>query len=181
MAAVSKVCRITMDTALEPCMIVHRKGSTLLKFRQYTSGLYYYDAAPDSLNRNQNSTVSDAYIFFNTVAANKQRFTAHEIAAANQARSLYPKLSGPSQSTFCALLDENQILNCPVTSDYAKRALLIYGPDVVTLKGKTTKRQNRAAPNFQPVAIPAPIIAQYRSPRMFIDIFLSTGAHTTTP
>ncbi len=91
MAAVSKVCRITMDTALEPCMIVHRKGSTLLKFRQYTSRLYYYDAAPDSLNRNQNSTVSDAYIFLNTVAANKQCFTAREIAAADQARSLYRK------------------------------------------------------------------------------------------
>ena len=63
MAAVSKVCRITMDTALEPCIIVHRQDGTLMKFCQYTSGLYYYDAASDSLNRNQNSTVSDAYIF----------------------------------------------------------------------------------------------------------------------
>jgi hypothetical protein len=63
MAAVSKVCCSTMDTALEHCMIVHRKDGTLMKFRQYTSGLYYYDAAPDSFNSNHTSTDSDAYTF----------------------------------------------------------------------------------------------------------------------
>jgi hypothetical protein len=82
-----------MDTALEHCMIVHRKDGTLMKFRQYTSGLYYYDAAPDSFNSNHTSTDSDAYIFLNTVAANKQRFTTREIEAADQARSLYRKLA----------------------------------------------------------------------------------------
>jgi hypothetical protein len=125
MAAVSKVCRITMDTALEPCMIVYQKDGTLMKFRQYTGGLYYYDAAPDSLNRNQTRTNSDAYIFLNTVASNKQYFTTRKIAAANQAGSLYQKLSRPSESNFCALLNENQILNFSVTSDDAKRSLLI--------------------------------------------------------
>jgi hypothetical protein len=53
MAALGKVCRITMDTALEPCMILHQKDGTLMKFWQYTSGLYYYDAAPDSLHSKQ--------------------------------------------------------------------------------------------------------------------------------
>jgi hypothetical protein len=117
------------------------------------------------------------------VAAKKQRFTTREIAAADQARTLYRKLSRPSEADFCALLDNNQLLNCPVTSPDAKRALLIYGPDVVALKGKTAKKQNRAAPNYQHVAIPAPIIAQYQSARMFVDIFWVNGSaflHTIT-
>jgi hypothetical protein len=117
------------------------------------------------------------------VAANRQRFTTREIKAADQARSLYRILARPSEAVFCALLDDNQILNCPVTSNDAKRALLIYGPDVATLKGKTVKKQNRAVPNYQPVAIPAPIIAQYQSPRIFVDIFFVNGTayiHTIT-
>jgi hypothetical protein len=94
------VCCITMDTTLEPCMIVHQKDCTLINVWQYTSGLYYYGAAPDSPHSKQNSTDSDAYIFLNTVAANKQRFTAREVAAADQARSLYRTLSCPSQANF---------------------------------------------------------------------------------
>jgi hypothetical protein len=63
------------------------------------------------------------------------------------------------------------IRNCPVTSDDAKRALKIYGPDVETLKGKTVKKQNRGIPNYQAAQIPAPIIAQYNNVRLFVDIF----------
>jgi hypothetical protein len=41
MAAVRKVCRITMDTSVEAAMNVHRKDGTIMKFKEYKSGLYY--------------------------------------------------------------------------------------------------------------------------------------------
>jgi hypothetical protein len=41
MAAVRKVCRITMDTSVEAAVNVHRKDGTIMKFKEYKSGLYY--------------------------------------------------------------------------------------------------------------------------------------------
>jgi hypothetical protein len=61
MAAVRKVCRITMDTSVEAAMHVHRKDGTIMTFRDFQSGLYYYDAAEGSSNIN--SETDDAYTF----------------------------------------------------------------------------------------------------------------------
>jgi hypothetical protein len=68
------------------------------------------------------------------------------------------------------------IQNCPVTSDDAKRALQIYGPDLATLKGKTVKKQTKGIPNYQPIQIPAPIIAKYSNIQLFMDIFWVNGS-----
>ena len=44
MAAVRKMCRITMDASVEASINVHRKDGTAMKFKEYKSGLYYYEA-----------------------------------------------------------------------------------------------------------------------------------------
>jgi hypothetical protein len=36
-------CHITMDTAVEAAMTVHRSDGSLMKFHEFKSGLYYYD------------------------------------------------------------------------------------------------------------------------------------------
>jgi hypothetical protein len=51
MAAVRKVCRITMDTSVEATMNVHRKDDTIMKFKEYKSGLYYYDTGGHKTTR----------------------------------------------------------------------------------------------------------------------------------
>ena len=142
MAAVRKVCRITMDTSIEAAMHVHRKDGTVMTFKEYKSGLYYYNADP------KKSNTTNAYLFLNTVAGNKGNYTQREIEGANKARALYKKIGRPSEKEFNDILQNNLIRNCPVTSDDAKRALKIYGPDVATLKGKTVKKQNRGIPNY---------------------------------
>jgi hypothetical protein len=72
MAAVRKVCRITMDTSIEAAMHVHRKDDTIMKFKEYPSGLYYYDAG--NSNSNVNRQTEDAYLFLHTVASNKAKY-----------------------------------------------------------------------------------------------------------
>jgi hypothetical protein len=176
MAAVRKVCRITMDTSVEAAMHVHRKDGTIMKFAEYTSGLYYYDVGADSGGfTNDTSKTVDAYLFLNTVAGNKSRYTQREIEGADRARALYRKLGHPSEQEFSKMLTHNMIRNCPVTNDDAKRALHIYGPDIATLKGKTVKKQNKGIPNYQPVRIPAPIIERHKTIRLFMDIFWVNG------
>jgi hypothetical protein len=178
MAEVRRVCRITMDTSVEASMDVHRRDGSIMKFREYQTGLYYYDTgqAEQSQQTTNVSSSNENYLFLNTVAENKATYTRREIEGADKARLLYKKIGRPSEQEFTEILQDNLIRNCPVTSDDAKRALQIYGPDVATLKGKTVKQQNRGIPNYQAVQIPGPIIDRYRDVRLFIDIFWVNGS-----
>ena len=176
MAAVSKVGCITMDTSVEPAMHVHRKDGSIMPFHGYHSGLYYYDAGNSRSSSNVSNQPEDAYLFLHTVGSNKANYTLREIEGADKAQALYQKLGHPSEHEFRQILEKNLVRNCPITSDDAQHALQIYGPDLATLKGKTVKQQNRGTPNFQPIRIPAPIIARYKSIQIFMDIFLVNGS-----
>jgi hypothetical protein len=163
MAEVRKVCRITMDTSVEPAMTVHRHNGSHMKVTKYKTGLYYYDTADPEQHPNPTSFDIKDYLFLNTVAGNRRAYTWHEIEGADRAREVYKKIGRPSEQEFANILQHNMIQNCPMTPDDAKRALNIYGPDVTTLKGKTMKKQNSGIPNYQVVRIPAPIITQYNN------------------
>jgi hypothetical protein len=91
MAEVRKVCRITMDTSVEPAMSVHPRDGSIMKFNEYKSGLYYFDTAapktPNSTSFNVN-----AYLFLNTVEQTKQAYTRRKIEGADRARELYKEI-----------------------------------------------------------------------------------------
>jgi hypothetical protein len=156
-------------------MNVHRKDGTIMKFREYKSGLYYYDANEHRAASNHISTSED-YIFLNTVAGNKANLTWREIEGTDKARTLYRKIGHPAEQEYNEILDNNSIQNCPVTSNDARRALHIYGPELATVKSKTVKKQNKGIPNYLPIQIPAPIIAKYKDIRIFMDIFWVNGS-----
>jgi hypothetical protein len=63
-----------------------------------------------------------------------------------------------------------------VTPDDAKWALIVYSPDIATLKGKAVKRQNKGIPRYQAIQILDPIINKYREVWLFIDIFWVNGS-----
>jgi hypothetical protein len=176
MAKVPKVCCITMDTSVEAAMHVHQQDGTVMKFQEFESGLYYFYTEKQSPPTNDTSHSHTNYLFLNTVAGNKDTYTWRKIEGADAARALYKKIGRPSQNEYAAILQNDLILNCPVTPDNAKRALIIYGSDVVTLQGKTVKKQNNRIPGYQPVLIPAPIIAKYSNIRLFVDIFWVNGS-----
>ena len=144
MAEVRKQCRITMDTNVEAAMCVHKKNGEIMKFIEYETGLYYYDAKDHKFTSSNKHSSKDinAYLFLNTVRSLKDQYTAQEIEGADKARSLFRKLGYPSEAVFHNILNNNLIRNCPITIDDAKRTLHIYVPDITTLKGKTTKQQN---------------------------------------
>jgi hypothetical protein len=174
MSAVSKVCRITMDSSVDNALHVHRKNGTIMTFREYKSGLYYYDAA--NKNNNHSSTQVEGYLFLNTVAQKKAQYTRREIEGAEKARRLQRLIGDPSEQHYDDILQNNRVRNCPFTNDDSKRALNIWGPVVHSLEGKMVKQQNKGIPNYQPVLIPAPIIAKYKRIRLFMDIFWVNGS-----
>jgi hypothetical protein len=158
LADVRKVCRVTMDTSEEPALCIHRLDGTIMKFVEHLSGLYVFDPSAKSTT---NNTVS-AYTLLSTVAGNKALFTRRQVEAADAARALYRKLGRPDEIEFQSILRKNLLINCPVTPDDAARATLIYGPDLATLKGKTT-RQSAAA--HVPTFIPIPTCTDRYLPR----------------
>jgi hypothetical protein len=58
---------------------------------------------------------------------------------------------------FFKLLESNYWRDCPITTDDAKRALHIYGTDIVMLRGKATKEKPKAINNTAYVNIPKTI------------------------
>ena len=135
LSEVRQVCLVTMDTGLEPTMIVHRLDGSKMKVTEHECGLYVY-------NPNVSSGAVAAYSLVSTVAAQKSLFTQRDVTKADDARKLYRMIGRPSEATFQRILTHGFIRNCPVTPLDAKRAVIIYGPDIATLKGKATRTGN---------------------------------------
>jgi hypothetical protein len=174
MALVRQSHRITMDSSVEAALLVHCGNGEVFKFREYDSGLYYFDTSllvhkPKTFLPYSSSPTRAPVSFLATVKGNKDNFTRREIEGADAARLLYRKLGRPSEAQFHHALKFNQFANCNVTADDAKRALAIYGPDISTLKGKTTKRKGAHIPSFQRVEIPAPILEHHKNVTIGID------------
>jgi hypothetical protein len=168
---VRQKCKVTMDTSVENAMIVHRQDGSIMKFKEHLDGLYYFDIHADRV-----SVSISPVTLVNTVYANKQPFVTRDIDLADKARELYRKLGRPSQLVFETILKKNLITNCPVTVDDAKRALIIYGPDLAAIKGKTTRgKLTPHVPSFVAVPIPAPILEHHHQVTLCVDFFFVQG------
>jgi hypothetical protein len=75
-----------------------------------------------------------------TVDENKKFYTKHQFEQAKRARKLLYSLGYPSINDMKAMIQMNTIKNNPVTTEDVDIAEKIFGPDVTTLKGKTTRR-----------------------------------------
>ena len=115
-----------MDTDVAPVFHVHKlDGSGTTPFTEHCSGLYLYDTLsihPTPTVDNHSNGPIVAYSCLQTVADNKSKFTARQVASADAARKLYRLLGRPGYARFLTALRENQILNCPITIDDARRA-----------------------------------------------------------
>ena len=173
LADVRKVCRVTMDTDEETAMLVHRTDGSIMRFQEHSSGLYVFDA---SSGKEASKDAINTYSMLQTVAEQKRLFSRREVDAADVARALYRKIGRPGREEFEQILRRNLIRNCPVTPDDAKRALVIYRPDVATLKGKTTRQAAAArVPTFTAVPLPPPIAEHHRNITLCVDFLFVQG------
>jgi hypothetical protein len=174
LAAVRKVCRVTMDTAIAAAFHVHKVDGSLMTFTEYHSGLYFHDTSSLSTSNNSSASITN-YTLVNTVAKNKSMFTRREIEGADKARELYRKVGYPAEKFFQTMLSKNLIHNCPITAEDAKRALIIYGPDPATLKGKTTRKTTEHIPRTIPLILPDYILEHHRNVTLCMDVFFVQG------
>ena len=110
----------------------------------------------------------------NTVADNKSNYTVEEYSHAVLARQLQIKIGRPSTKDFIRIVTSNQLPNCPITRADILAAEHIFGPDVGSLKGKTTRK---APPRVHHQVDPLPpvVMMRYRDVALCADVMFVNG------
>lgn len=135
LSELSKKHRVTFDSAAEQAFIVH-KPEGKVKFVQNDQGLYVFKvpkAYTDQVGRKKTSHLID------TVKENRHGYSSRQFKRAVLARELYHVLGAPSPEKFRQILRSNMVRNLPVVPEDVKIAETIFGPDMATLKGKSTR------------------------------------------
>ena len=80
-------------------MTVHKRDGTIMKLREYSSGLYYCNVPIANKNNDTNVNVS-AYCFIETGENNKTMIIRKEVDRAEVAHKLHTRQRHPSQLDF---------------------------------------------------------------------------------
>ena len=121
--------RIIYDNKDKDIFKVHVKDH-VINFKRATNNLYYYrPEKEDELN-----------CFLNTLEENKDFYTERQFKKAKETRMWLEAMGNPSIKDAHAIIRMNLIRNCPINSADIKLTEEIFGPDVATLKGKTTRK-----------------------------------------
>jgi hypothetical protein len=159
LAHLSAVCRVVYDSTDTASFIAHLPDGRVWTFVKLDNGLYYYDTSHDP---NFSNVEVMNYSFISTVASNEKQYHRREVDSAKKAGRVYALLNRPDRRVFEKILSSNQLINCPVTVEDAKRYFEIYGSDVATLRGKTAKKKGLIAPSCFPTAMPHDLLANHR-------------------
>ena len=101
MADIQKVFRVTQDSTLYDGIRVHLHSGRYLSFQERGSGLYYYDATPNSSNNK-----SLVYCFLSTVEERLQKLTLRQRKGVERAKLLYDNTGRLAPGKFRALVSD---------------------------------------------------------------------------
>jgi hypothetical protein len=169
--------RITFDSAIDDCIMVHIADGVTLSFTSIENGIYLMneDDRHKLTHTKPKLKPLTPYSCANIVSDNKLEFTRRELEGADTARSLFKHLGMPSYSRFIHAIENNFIPNCPVTIADIRRALHIYGPELATLKGRTTRSKPLAVPPSIFTPIPKSILDHHQYIALAVDFFYVNG------
>ena len=125
---------ISYDSSLRKFVITKPSGKEFV-FQESDGGLHYLDTTKQQGQQQQGHMFS-----VNTVKDNKKNFTNNDYLWAVRARELQVMVRRPSDKDFIRILKTSSLPNCPITPRDVLIANELFGPDVGSLKGKTTRR-----------------------------------------
>ncbi len=149
LARVKEKYRVTFDSNGENQFVVRKDDGTTRCFKQSRRGLYYLETGKTST------------VLVNTVDDNKSRYTNRDYLKATLARKLQNIIGRPSTRTYLHIIDNNLMPNCPITRADILAAEDIFGPNLGSLKGKTTHSTTDHV-RSEHTNIPITIMSRYR-------------------
>jgi hypothetical protein len=160
LSGLKKNHRGTYDSAKEDSFIDHMNNNAL-KFECNPKGLY-------------TSKVSDEYLkkqshLINMVKENRVGYTQRQFEQAKRAQELYQIVGTRTIELFKTLIKMNAIKNGPVTTEDVNKAKKIFGADILSLRGKSTRRKSTTV-REDVIEIPEELILQNRKKDLCIDI-----------
>jgi hypothetical protein len=152
--------RVIYDSEKEDAFIVHMNDNTL-KFECNPKGLYTYKVSDEYLKKQSH--------LINMVKENRVGYTQRQLEQAKRARELCHIVGTPTIESFKALIKMNAIKNCPVPTEDVNNAKQIFGTNMSSLRGKSTRRKStRVRDNG--IEIPEELILQNHKIDLCIDI-----------
>jgi hypothetical protein len=159
--------RITYDSNKEDAFLVHMGNEKILKFECSPEGLYQMEVS-NEYKQDLKDPKSGTSHLISTVAENRKGYTLRQFERAKEARKLYHIVGTPTMSNFKSLLKMNIIQNCPVTVEDVNIADKIFGPDMSSLKGKSTRRKPKPV-RKDLIEIPKEIITKHHDVELCMD------------
>ena len=159
---------MTYDSTVDNVFHVH-KHDKILKFREATRRLYYFDTYARFEDFDVEVSDSEGTVLINTVEENASRFSAYDFNKAQQARQLQCRIGRPSTAHFIHIMKNNQIPNCPVTVRDIQNAEYIWGKELGSIKRKTVRRQAPAV-RTEVYNIPVPLMQKYQHVTLSVDL-----------
>eukprot|EP00957_Ditylum_brightwellii_P173125 13180004-Ditylum_brightwellii.AAC.1 len=100
-----------------------------MRFKRSNGGLYYFN------------TKNKEACFMQTVKENKKMFTPRQVEGAKRVRYFLSMVGRPSMKDLTNMIKMNLVPKSPVTLKEVKVAEKIYGKDLGSIMGKTTRRK----------------------------------------
>jgi len=160
---VKKKHRITYDSSHDKGFLVFKADGTARAFRPSKKGLFFSDVKNDV-----------AHTFVNTVENNKTKYTVKEYSDTVRASSLQNIIGRPSTQDYIKYVERNMIPNCPINKADILRAEDIFGANIGSLQGKTTrKKSERIVTTIH--ELPTQIIQRHGNVTIEVDIMYVNG------
>ena len=119
---------VIIDTLIEEAMDVILRDGTILKFKEWGLGLYYYDmTSNDVQDSDKTITTITPYSLLSTVTENKEFYTRVDIEGLDREIRYQLLLGWTPMSDFTTYVNNKLLLNCRITVDDIDISDHIYG------------------------------------------------------
>ena len=167
---------VTYDNKKEDAFIVDM-GHKKVKFARGRDNMYKFYVPKEIVEENRRADNEQADKDgeygeshpITTVKENKKFYTKRQFDRAKEARALYHKVGAPRLENLKAMIRANMIANCPVTVEDINIAQDIFGDDVSTLKGKSTRRKAKPVKDDW-IEVPKEIMKKHHRLTLCIDV-----------
>ena len=160
---VVNTCESVEYNNIKDCYIVltSKNGYCYTFFRDAYSNIYFCDL--DTM------VTTNKTLLVTTVNDKKKKYSARQIKQADLAREYQRKLGYASPGQLIKMIGQGKLNNGKISAQDVVRALDIYGPDLGSLKGKTTSHRPQLEEE------PEIINQQFESQTMYLDLMFVNG------